>query len=130
MKIIQKLTDRTSCEVEADSDVEIWEGLAGLQEVFGEERCGKCKKENKSVLTGHNLKFIVRLNADEDKFYELHCGDCRAKLTYSCTKKGKGLFPVRFQRKDGDYVKDENGKLVPRGDNGWTKWNFDKKVEE
>ena len=123
MKLLYRTANgRMTVELEADSQTELWEELAAFQEVFEEQVCGKCSK--------NNFRSVVRQDSDENKYYELHCLDCKAKLAYGAHKKGGGLFPARFERKDGVNVKDKDGKNVPRGKNGWTRWNFEKKVEE
>jgi hypothetical protein len=90
MKVLLQVSPRASIEVEGDNHTDVFEGLAGGQEVFGHDKCGVCN--------GESLRFIVRSNDDEDKFYEMLCLDvkCRAKLAFGCMKKPKGaLYPKR-----------------------------------
>ena len=94
---------RLSVELECDSQKELFTQLASFQEVFSENKCGKCGSEN--------LRFVVREN-DGNEYYELRCLDCGAKLAFGVMKKGGGLFPRR---------KDSDGNWLP--DRGWTKWN-------
>ena len=100
MKVRFNVSDNMTCEVEGDSQRDIFEQLAALSEVFGNDMCGKCKSTN--------IKYIIRTNSDDDKFYELQCMDCRAKLSFGCHKKGNSLFPHR---------KDKDEKFLPN--NGW-----------
>jgi len=110
MKVYCKFKNGISVEVEGGNQKEIFEELSTLQEVFGVSACGKCKKTD--------LKFVVR-EVDDNKFYEVHCNDCNAKLAYGSHKKGGTLFPKR---------KDEEGKYLPS--QGWVRWNPEtKKVE-
>ena len=122
MKVELRANDRLTIAAEGDSHTELFEELAGLQEVFGEEKCGKCH--------GSNFRFQVRKDEDENKYYELRCLGydekakkyCNAKLAYGCHKKGGGLFPKRKEEVDG--------KSVYKGSNGWVRWNPDTKKEE
>tara|TARA_R100000005_G_C4990625_1_gene198080 strand:- start:243 stop:572 length:330 start_codon:yes stop_codon:yes gene_type:complete len=94
---------KLSVQLECDSQKELFTQLAQFQEVFSENKCGKCGSEN--------LRFVVREN-DGNEYYELRCLDCGAKLAFGVMKKGGGLFPRR---------KDSEGNWLP--DRGWTKWN-------
>jgi|TARA_B100000676_G_scaffold141614_1_gene140269 DNA-directed RNA polymerase subunit RPC12/RpoP len=94
---------KLSVQLECDSQKELFTQLAQFQEVFSENKCGKCGSEN--------LRFVVREN-DGNEYYELRCLDCGAKLAFGVMKKGGGLFPRR---------KDSDGNWLP--DRGWTKWN-------
>ena len=120
LKAQKKVNSSFIVEAEGDNIVELWEELAKLQEVFEEASCGCCSKTN--------LRFVVRQNADEDKFYELHCKDCYARLVFGATKKGKGLYPKRrwdalsdSEKKNRADQEDDckNGYLPNRG---WYKW--------
>jgi DNA-directed RNA polymerase subunit RPC12/RpoP len=102
MKINHKMGN-LSVEFESDTVKDAFAQLAVFQEVFGEQKCGKCGSEN--------LRFVMR-EVDGNQYYELRCADCGAKLAFGANKKGGGLFPRR---------KDTEGNWLP--DNGWTKWN-------
>lgn len=104
MKAILKVNDNLSFELNAEKQKGMFEELATLQEIFGVAKCGKCGKQH--------LRFVVREN-DGNKYYELHCEDCYARLAFGSHKTGDTLFP---KRKDGDTY-------LP--DNGWTKWDKD-----
>jgi DNA-directed RNA polymerase subunit RPC12/RpoP len=95
---------KLTVEFDTTTAVELFEQLGVFQEVFGETKCGKCGSEN--------LRFVVRTDAEENKYYELRCVDCGARLSFGCHKKGGGLFPKR---------KDAEGNWKP--DNGWCKWD-------
>jgi len=100
---------RITAEFEADTQRELFAQISKFQEVFEEDKCGKCQ--------GENLKFIVR-TVDDNEYFELRCSDCGAKLAFGAMKKGGGLFP---KRKDGEN-------WLP--DNGWQKWNSKTKQME
>lgn len=102
MKAVLKVNECLTLELDSSNQKELFENLANLQEVFGEDRCGKCDSTD--------LRFIVREN-DGNKFYEVQCRKCYARLAFGSHKKGETLFP---KRKDGDSY-------LP--DNGWTKWD-------
>lgn len=101
---------RITAEFEASTQVGMFAEIASFQEVFEENKCGKCGSTD--------LKYIVR-TVDDNSYYELKCNGktkegkfCRAKFSFGANKKGGGLFPKR---------KDSDGKYLP--DNGWTRWN-------
>lgn len=100
---------RITAEFEADTQRELFAQISKFQEVFEEDKCGKCQ--------GENLKFCVR-TVDDNEYFELRCADCGAKLAFGSMKKGGGLFP---KRKDGDS-------WLPDG--GWQKWNSKTKTME
>lgn len=102
MKVIYKANDKLSFELEASGQKEIFKELALIQEIFSEEKCGLCSKDN--------LKFIVR-SVEGNDYYELRCGDCGAVLAFGQHKKGGTLFPKR---------KDDNGTYLPN--KGWHKY--------
>lgn len=107
MKLRYRINDKLECEVEGDGQKEIFKELATLQEIFGEEKCGSCGK--------NNLRFVVR-NVEDNDYYELRCSDCGSVLSFGQHKKGGTLFPKR---------KDDSGNYLPN--KGWYKWNKDSK---
>jgi translation initiation factor 2 beta subunit (eIF-2beta)/eIF-5 len=102
MKVICKVNEKVTFELEGSGQKDIFEQLSSVQEVFGEGACGKCNSEN--------IRFQVR-EVDGNKFYELKCNACGSTLAFGAHKKGDTLFP---KRKDGD------GKWLDN--KGWTKW--------
>lgn len=105
MKANVKVNKSVVFEIEATDQKDMFERLASVQEVFGVTTCGKCGNED--------VKFVVREN-EGNKFYEIHCQKCYARLAMGSHKIGGTLFP---KRKDGD-------EYLP--DNGWTKWDKEK----
>ena len=99
-----------TCEFEGSSQTEIFENLANFSEVFSMDTCGKCGKKN--------VRYVVR-EVDDNKYYELRCNDCRAKLAFGVHKKGGTLFPKR---------KDDKGTWL--NSQGWLKWNPETKQSE
>ena len=99
-----------SAEIEADTQVEVFQQLANFQEIFAETICGKCGSEG--------VRFQVR-NVDDNLYHEAKCTSCNAKLAFGVMKKGGRLFPRR---------KDKEGNWFPDG--GWVKWNPDTQKEE
>lgn len=89
-------------ELDATDEKALFEKIAHIQEIF-DQTCGKCGS--------NTLKYVTRV-VDDNKYYELRCKKCGAKLSYGCHKKGGTLFP---KRKD-----DQNQYLA---DSGWLKWN-------
>lgn len=126
MKVEFKPSEKITLVAEGETQFDIFQTLAEMQEVFAEDACGKCKSKW--------LRFVVRNVQDgkkEYKYPELRCGNpsCRAKLTFGQSENGK-LFPVRFKRQDGEYVKDENGRNIQKGNWGWVIYNKETGEEE
>ena len=109
MKVDVKITPTMNITFEGASQADVWQQLANLQEVFGETKCGKCN--------GPNLRFVVR-DVEENKYFELRCKKCGARLSFGQHKTGGSLFPKR---------KDDDGYLP---DGGWMKWNAEKQCNE
>lgn len=117
MQVSMRVSDKVTVVAEGEDQQEVFENLASMQEVFGEAKCGKCG--------GENLRFQVRKDKEDNKYYELICknkngtGWCNAKFAFGCHKKGGGLFPQR---------KDKEDKYKPNG--GWTVYNKETQKEE
>ena len=106
MKVIYKANDKLSFELEASGQKEIFKELALIQEIFSEEKCSLCNKDN--------LKFVVR-SVEGNDYYELRCSDCGAVLSFGQHKKGGTLFPKR---------KDDDNNYLPN--KGWYKYTVKK----
>lgn len=115
MKAQIKVRPNLIIEVEEDKQVDLFRSIASTQEVFGEAKCGKCNCTE--------LQFITRKNSEEDEFFELKCKKCFAVLQISQHKKGGGLYPNRTS-------KDDAGERTYLPDNGWVRWNKEKKCLE
>jgi len=102
MKVKFKPSSKIEFELEGSGQKEVFKELATVQEIFSEERCGACKKDD--------IKYVVR-NVDDNDYYELRCLSCGAALSFGQHKKGGTLFPKR---------KDENGNWLENS--GWHKW--------
>lgn len=107
MKVLYNANDKLQFELEGSGQKEIFKELAVIQEIFSEDKCGGCGK--------NNIKFIVR-NVDSNDYYELRCNDCGSVLSFGQHKKGGTLFPKR---------KDDEGNYLPN--KGWHKWVPDSK---
>jgi len=104
---------------EGESHAEIWEQLAQLEEAFGESACGQCKSMD--------VRHVVRENESGDKFYELHCMHCYARLRMSVRKKGGAFYPRR-KAVENDASGLEAGQWLPHY--GWMRYNKDTGKEE
>lgn len=87
---------RMVVEIEAETQVQLFEQLAAFQEVFEDNTC--VAKKNGNIVKSDFTRFVVRENKDGDKFYEKTCEDWDMglfgyKKQYGCRKKGGGLFP-------------------------------------
>lgn len=123
MQVNRQVGKVTLC-ADGENPLEIFQKLATLQEVFCESKCGKCGCED--------LSYRVRNVQDGKKTYtypEMSCSKCWAKLSFGQSDDG-ALFPVRYQRKDKEYLKDKDGKNIPKGANGWVKYNKETGKEE
>lgn len=126
MKVEIKVTPNTIVTAEGDTHLDIFKQLSSLFEIFGEEKCLKC---------GGTYKYRVRTVTDGKKTYEypeLVCTnrECRAKLQFGQSE-GGSLFPKRFKQiEGGEYVLDENGRKVVKGNWGWTRFNKETNTEE
>jgi len=105
MKAVYNVNGKLQFELEGSGQKELFKELATIQEIFGEDKCGCCSK--------NNLKYLVR-NVDDNNYYELRCNDCGAILSFGQHKKGGTLFPKR---------KDDEGNYLPN--KGWHKWTPD-----
>ena len=107
MKAHYKTADgRIQFEVSADLPKQIFEQIAAVQELFeADTECGLCHGKE-----GKGLRFVVR-EVDDNKYYELRCLQCFARLQFGQNKKGGGLFAKR---------KDKEGNRLEH--RGWEKW--------
>lgn len=88
MKVKLKISPTAILEVDGETNTDVFEGLSNGQEVFSHDHCGCCKATD--------IRFLVRTNTDEDKFYEMRCNKCFARLQFGSMKKPKGaLYPKR-----------------------------------
>jgi|TARA_R110000765_G_scaffold121857_4_gene218218 DNA-directed RNA polymerase subunit RPC12/RpoP len=110
MMKVNYTSGKISAEIEADTQIDLFQKLANFQEIFAENKCAKCGSDN--------IRFQVR-NVEENLYYEAKCSGCGAKLAFGVMKKGGRLFPKR---------KDKDGGWLPDG--GWVKWNPDTQKEE
>ena len=82
--------------VEGETQKDIFQTLATYQEVFGTCNCKGCGKEN--------LLYTVREQKDSNgknqKYYELRCRDCYAKLQFGQHLEDPTLFPKKWVRWD------------------------------
>jgi len=109
MKVYYRPSPKLTMEFEVSDQKDFVEKLAEMQEVVS-HKCGKCGSDD--------ITCQVR-TVDENKFYELKCSKCFAVLAFGAHKKGGTLFPKRYVEEEGER------KWLP--DNGWTKWDAEKK---
>ena len=103
---------------EVDTEQALVEFLASMQELFGVTVCERNGQKSDAV------KFRVRKDEEENKYYELYCysGDkeCFGSVKkFGVNKKGGGLFPK---------TKDKDNNWLPN--NGWTRYNKETGKEE
>ena len=125
LKVSRKLNDDVTVVAEGETQLDVFKQLASLGEVFGEQCCQKCLARGKTVEAASNIEFRVRAVLDGKKTYEypeLSCKTCYAKFTFG-QGDGGSLFPVRFERKEKEYVRDASGNKIPKGTKGWTIFN-------
>lgn len=106
---------------EVKNQLELFEFIADMQDVFGNTVCVRNGQSSSSV------KLRVRQDEEENKYYEMFCysadrdnRECQgARKSFGCHKSGKTLFPKG---------KDKDGAYLPN--NGWMKWNKETQKEE
>ncbi len=130
MQVQLKVSDKVTIVADGEKQTEVFENLAAMQEVFGEEKCAKCEGKG-----GAGLTFGVRKDDEENKYYELRCNDfkCKGKLSFGVNKKGGTLFAHRYQTEkvNGETVKVKvDGKNVVKGKWGWVIYNKETGKEE
>jgi hypothetical protein len=124
MNVSFQVSKKITVSVEGESVLDVVEKIANAQEVFSDNACGKCKSED--------IAYRVRLVTEGKKpfkYPELFCRACGAKLAYGQSEGGK-LFPIRFERKDGEYTKNADGSYINKGVKGWVKFNKQTNKEE
>jgi len=101
-------------ELDCVDDVDAFEQIAHIQEVFGFQHCPRFERgQGDSRKVSDNVVFSVREN-DGNKYYEMRCQEKPyARFKFGQTKKGNHLFP---KREGGVY--------------GWWIYNQETKQEE
>lgn len=99
-------------EGEGDTHKEVFAQLAAMTEVFKDEPCGICKKNN-TILVVRRVADPKSKGKKEFEYFERRCitKDCGGRLAYGQHNEGGSLFPKR---------KSENGERLPNY--GWFKW--------
>ena len=115
MKVTKNIGSYTFT-VEESSVKKIWESLASINEIFGDEKCGCCGSKN--ITPSFR---IVEKNKKSYDYYEMKCLEpkCRARLSYGQHQEGDGIFPHRKLGEDGRPDR-ANGQYGPH--NGWSRY--------
>jgi hypothetical protein len=125
MKIQAKISEKIVAEIEGKDHKEIFEQLAGLQELFSDfNKCEKCGCSD--------IQLLVRSDNDGNKYYEMQCKKCWAKLSFGQNKGEKNgtLYPRRYETKDKNCM---GGKLEAKAvlpNRGWLRYNRETKEIE
>lgn len=91
---------RIVIEVEAGSQKGLFKAMAEVADVFESEDCGSCKSNN----------IVPRVRThDGNDYYELHCRDCGACLSFGQHKSGSTLFAKRVDE-EGSYLENRGWK--------------------
>ena len=121
MQVQVAVSQNVSIMAQGESQADVFEQVAAMQEVVGPGECGKCK--------GTDLRFVVR-EVDGNKFFELRCLNpkCRAILSYGQNKGDKkgSLFPHIKENSKTSIMGLEPGTYLPDG--GWLR--YDPKTEK
>lgn len=115
-KVNFKLNSKVTLQAEGDSVRDVFEELAKFAEVFGDVVAVKKDWQNGKEI--HDVIPVVRVDDDDNKYYELKSPSTGIKKAFGCHKKGGGLFPKR---------KDKDDNWLP--DNGWVRWDREKEKE-
>lgn len=131
MKVQVKVSPTVIVEGDGDKMTEVFESLSSLQEVFANDTCGMPK-------CGANAQFVVRTDKEENKYYEMKCTKCYARLQFGVAKNPKGaLYPKKRwdslsegdkekRVEDKEYAEKNKGFLR---NGGWFHWKPLKKDE-
>jgi len=116
-----KATNDLWFDVTAETEPELFRGIARIQEVFAVKCCGKCKNTD--------VKFVVRAASKKSQWLEVVCQNrsCNAKLVYSSTEDLSKVYPKitwnslsvaqkASRAEEEKYAEAHNGYLP---DNGW-----------
>ncbi len=93
MKAIRQYKNLT-IEIEARDQVELFEQLAAMDEVFGNLEAGAVI-DGKEV-TSSDVSFVVRTDNEDNNYYEVRCNSGPLqwyKRRFGVHKTGKSLFP-------------------------------------
>jgi len=117
-----RITDSIWIDVDSEREVDLFKGMARVQEIFQHDRCGKCKNSD--------VKFVCRQDSDDNDWLEIVCQSlqCRAKLIFGQTKgKGGEIYPKhrwnllsetqQKQRSDEEEYAEQHSGFLPNG--GW-----------
>jgi hypothetical protein len=128
LKVQLRVSPTVHVVAEGETQMDVFQQIAEMQEVFGEQKCGKCGCTDLS----YRVRKVPDGKKSEFSYPELVCQnkDCWAKLSFGQAKEDGKLFPVRFERDGKEYKKDANGKNIRRGSNGWVKFNKETNKEE
>ena len=103
-------TGRLVFEIEGSNQKEIFEGIAGLQEVFeADDSCGHCGNKD--------IRFRVREVTKANKtfkYFELACPKCYAKLAFGQSQDTVSLFPKRFGEDKQPLLERGWSKYIPK----------------
>lgn len=128
MKVLYKLNDKMTIDLEGSTQKELFAKIAQVQKefepIFCVEKCGCCSSPNITYVT----REATTAKKKTVTYYELHCTNlkCKARFSYGQSQDGNTLFPKN--KDDNKMVKGENGQeyraFLPNG--GWsTEWkNF------
>ena len=103
MKCTYQTRSGLTFEVEGTDEKEVIQQLAKIQEVFGNDTCGACKKTN--------VRFVYR-KSGKYKYYEVQCQDCKCKLAFGQLEEDTSPFPKRRDHKTKEWL----------ANNGWVKY--------
>jgi hypothetical protein len=112
MEALLRVNGSLTVKITGDDEKQLLEGLHHANEVFFHS-CGMpgCKAEG--------TRFQVR-QVDDNKYYEVICTTCGAKLALGQHKKFKTLFPRRKDPKTKEKLPN----------NGWAKWHAEEKNDD
>lgn len=135
LTVEKRINDSTTVVAQGETQLDVFNQLASMQEVFGERECAKCGDPYIQYRTRKASKGKGK-SAKEFYYPELVCTNpkCRAKLSYGQAEGGL-IFPIRYERETNEddvtvYVKDENGRNIPKGKWGWVIYNKETGKEE
>lgn len=120
-------------EFEAEKQVEAWDTILSLNEVFLDRQCKRCNRPNAKF---HKRIAYKKRGNTECPYYELRCQnpDCKAVKSYSIINDGSGqLYPKNKVKPDDvlfdTFKKSDDDDIAFLPYDGWLRYDKEKGVK-
>jgi len=102
MRLVHKLSKRTTVEADGDSIKDLFKAISAAGEVFSVTTCGNCQSEDVAYRVRH---------VEGNDFFEVVCRGCNHTFSFGQHRTGNSLFPK---------TRDADGRPLPKG--GWSRY--------